>query len=202
MKVHHIKAEHLKTASWAGGTTTQLFIEPATATYTAFNFDFRVSFATVEVPESTFTFMPSVTRHLMILKGELAIDHLQRYSKVLRCFDTDTFNGEWPTKAKGQVMDFNLMTRGGTEGKLDKVSVGKNERRRFTGLGNWDSRQLKKQYLGFFVFEGWVHLEIAQQVLKADTGDFILFENISMDAEIGVIGGDVSNTLIKVGLGR
>ena len=61
--------------------------------------------------------------------------------------------------------------------------------------------ELKKQYLGYFVFEGWVQLEIEKQVVKADTGDFILFENVSADTEIGVIGGDVSNTLITVWFG-
>ena len=65
------KKEALKTNTWAGGTTTQLAIFPTEAEYTKFNFDFRISYATVEIPASTFTFMPGVTRHLTILKGNL-----------------------------------------------------------------------------------------------------------------------------------
>ena len=67
MKITQTKKSEQVSAKWIGGTTTQLAIFPATAEYTKFNFIFRMSTATVEIEESTFTFMPGVTRHLMIL---------------------------------------------------------------------------------------------------------------------------------------
>ena len=41
------------TSNWSGGSTTQLFISPATASYAERNFDFRISSAKVEVAAST-----------------------------------------------------------------------------------------------------------------------------------------------------
>src|SRR5687767_165093 len=121
------KKPDLKTNNWAGGTTTQLAIFPLEAEYQKFNFDFRISYATVEVEESTFTYMPGVTRNLMILNGSLEIDHIDRYKKHLNKFDIDVFSGEWPTKAKGKVTDFNLMTRGETEGNLESLVLNPGE---------------------------------------------------------------------------
>jgi len=158
-----VRGKDLLTARWAGGTTTQLFIYPPEAEYTKFNFLFRMSYATVEVEESTFTFMPGVTRHLMILEGKLEIDHTNHYKKTLNKFDSDTFSGEWPTTAKGKVMDFNLMTRENAMGSIEHLSLKKNE----TIEINTD----KKDYTGIYLLSGKLQLKNAEQ---ANTGDFVL----------------------------
>ena len=94
---------------WSGGSTTQLHIYPEGSSYAAREFLFRISTATVETTSSTFTTLPGFQRILMILKGELEITHKGRYSKQLRAFDKDTFDGSWETTAIGKVTDFNLM---------------------------------------------------------------------------------------------
>ncbi len=73
-----VRRKEQKTAHWSGGTTTQLLISPSHTAYANFDFDYRMSYATVEVPESTFTFMPGVTRHLMVLKGSLFLQRKPR----------------------------------------------------------------------------------------------------------------------------
>lgn len=166
--IHHIKSSELKTATWAGGTTTQLDIRPSTAEYQKFNFDFRVSFATVEIEESTFTFMPGVTRHLMILNGDLHIDHIDRYQKDLKKFDVDVFNGEWPTKAKGKVKDFNLMTRGSYEGTLEAVVLKKNEEKQL---------DLGGHYTGIYILSGIAAGEHKSTTLLIREGDYLGIEN-------------------------
>ena len=55
----------------------------------------------------------------MILSGELEINHIGKYSKVLRQYDCDYFDGGWETSAKGKVVDFNLMTSKPSKGDLD-----------------------------------------------------------------------------------
>ena len=137
------KKHQLKTTNWEGGTTTQLAIFPSMAEYKQFNFYFRISYATVDVEESTFTFMPGVNRHLMILNGTLQINHIDRYKKILNKFDIDTFNGEWPTTAK--VTDFNIMTRGKANAELEVLILKDtcsqklllNEKNNFTGIFVW-----------------------------------------------------------------
>ncbi len=106
------------TINWASGTSTEIFIYPSTGNFAERDFTFRISTATVEAEESTFTFFEGITRHLMILKGQLELTHEGRYTKHLQPFDQDTFSGEWPTKAKGKVTDFNLMLKHGAEGSL------------------------------------------------------------------------------------
>ena len=166
MSIQHIKKPQLETATWVGGTTTQLAIYPATAEYKAFNFDFRISYATVQVPESTFTFMPGVTRHLMILEGSLEIDHMDRYQKSLKKFDIDIFNGEWPTKAKGKVTDFNLMTRGNTSGSLESLILP-------AGISKVFALNEKCTYIGLYLFSGALTVKLETGDLKMEAGDFI-----------------------------
>ena len=164
------KKKSLNTNKWAGGTTTQLAIFPLEAEYTKFNFDFRISYATVEIPASTFTFMPGVTRHLTILKGDLNINHIDRYEKHLSKFDTDVFNGEWPTTAKGQVTDFNLMTRGNTKGEVETLVIAAHSKHAIT-LEN------KLTYLGIYLFAGLLNIKTENETINLEDGDFLLLNN-------------------------
>ncbi len=118
MSITHFTAKGRQTINWASGTSTELFIHPADGSFAARNFLFRISTATVEAEESNFTFFEGITRHLMILKGELELVHEGRYTKHLKPFDQDVFSGEWSTRSKGRVTDFNLMLKAGAEGSL------------------------------------------------------------------------------------
>lgn len=71
-----------KTSSWSGGKTTEIFIYPPNSSYQARDFQIRISSATVEVGESNFTKLPDYNRVLMILLGQLEINHTGEYSKV------------------------------------------------------------------------------------------------------------------------
>lgn len=114
------------TIKWASGTSTEIFIHPSDGSFAERNFLFRISTATVEAEESTFTFFEGITRHLMILKGELELIHEGRYTKHLKPYDQDTFSGEWSTRSKGKVTDFNLMLKDGAAGSLThhKIKAG------------------------------------------------------------------------------
>ena len=169
-----IRKSKLTTATWKGGTTTQLFIYPKGTEYQKFNFDFRMSYATVEIPESTFTFMPGVIRHLMILRGELELDHTNQYKKTLKKFDQDVFNGEWPTTSKGMVMDFNLMTRNGFEGKVEAMILAGNEEKLITFSVDF-------HYSGVFVLHGVCEIKLNKECYHLNQGDFILLERTTME---------------------
>lgn len=54
----------------------------------------------------------------MILKGKLELIHEGRYTKHLEPYDQDVFSGEWSTRSKGKVIDFNLMLKDGATGSL------------------------------------------------------------------------------------
>ncbi|MDQ3191118.1 MAG: HutD family protein [Bacteroidota bacterium] len=164
-----IKKSDLRTSSWLGGTTTQLLIFPESAEYQKFNFDFRISIATVEIEESTFTVMPKVTRHLMILKGALELEHIEKYKIRMNKFDVCTFSGEWPTKAKGKVTDFNLMTTGSTKGKLESLKLTKGE-------NNEILKSKNESLSGIYLYKGKLILKYKNETITLKKGDFLLLK--------------------------
>lgn len=126
--IHLIKSNY-EINEWSGGTTTELFIYPEGAEYSERNFHFRLSTATVEVEQSTFTSLPGVNRTLMVLYGHLNLHHEGHHQASLGQFDQDEFKGDWETKSEGKCVDFNLMCRGNTSGKLDGFVLQKNQYR-------------------------------------------------------------------------
>jgi uncharacterized protein len=132
MSVQQFTGDKRTTINWASGTSTELFIYPSDGSFTNRNFLFRISTATVEAEESSFTFFEGITRHLMILKGELELIHEGRYTKHLRPFEQDVFSGEWSTRSKGKVTDFNLMLKHGAIGSLTHYLKQQHESASFT----------------------------------------------------------------------
>ena len=106
-----IKSDAFKKSTWSGGTTTQLYIYPQNADYQKRNFKFRISIATTELMESTFTKLEGVKRIISILKGNMTLSHKNKYDITLAPYKIDRFSGDWDTASKGKVKDFNRMLK-------------------------------------------------------------------------------------------
>lgn len=113
--------------NWSGGKTSELFIYPKGSNFKAGDFSLRISIATVEVESSTFTPLPDVNRTLMVLEGNLKLEHEGFHSAELNPFDQDQFIGDWTTKSYGKVTDFNVMTKGTTKATVQKIDLTSNE---------------------------------------------------------------------------
>jgi len=98
-----------KSVSWANGNSTELFVYPADGNFQTRDFTFRISTATVDAEETTFSDFSGLTRILLPLKGRLTLIHEGRYTKVLEPFEQDQFDGAWNTRSKGKVQDFNVI---------------------------------------------------------------------------------------------
>jgi len=166
MEIKHIKASDLITNHWSGGTTTQLAIYPKDAEYKERNFQFRISTATVETEESTFTKLPGVSRKLMILDGEIKIEPKSHYTKILKKFDQDEFSGDWETKSYGKATDFNVMTTGNTSGTLESLQLKTDE---IFVLEN----SKKSDFIVIYVYTGCIKLN-ANSIEK---GDVLIIES-------------------------
>ncbi len=153
-----------KTSSWAGGTTTELLIFPARATFVERNFSFRLSQATVDAETSEFTPLPGVQRTLMILDGELKLTHEGHHTMCLRPLDSDTFDGGWKTTAEGRCTDFNLMTRGETKGTLEGLSFRPGEQ--------IDIEKKSSELLFIYLFSGKVVANLNNEAFPMTAGDF------------------------------
>jgi environmental stress-induced protein Ves len=158
-----------KVTKWAGGTTTELFIFPENSTYSDRNFLFRLSSATVEAEKSDFTRLPGFSRLLMILDGKIEIHHKGKYSKVLKKFDIDEFQGSWETSSQGQAIDFNLMMAEGIQGSLKASWF------ILQGSVNLDFA-IKNTYTGVYVFKGTAEMLIADESFILESGDFLIME--------------------------
>ena len=123
MSIQIKKQSEIISNRWAAGTTSELFIWPNQTSFEARDFDFRISTATVEQAETTFTKFNGYSRELMILAGKLQIHHENLYSKTLNTFDVDSFEGDWDTKAEGMVTDFNIIYRGKVLAKLESNAL-------------------------------------------------------------------------------
>ncbi|SDE52110.1 HutD/Ves family protein [Sporomusa acidovorans] len=118
-----IRKNEQTTSNWSGGTTTQIAIYPNQAVYAERNFIWRISSARVDLSESTFTSLPGVARLIMVLEGEMRLEHAGHHSCYLKPFAQDSFSGDWTTKSYGKVRDFNLMLKGSTGGKLTALTL-------------------------------------------------------------------------------
>lgn len=132
MKIDIYKAEDFKTTKWAGGSTTELYIHPPIANYAAGNFNFRISSATVEIEKSNFTILPEVSRQLMVLSGSIKVSHKNHHEIQLNKNEIDSFDGSWETSAGGTCVDFNLMTKGNTKGKISSFLISANKKGKFS----------------------------------------------------------------------
>lgn len=118
-----LKKEDYKASSWSGGITTEFLIFPPEASYSDRNFKWRLSSAIVNTEVSTFTHLPNISRVLMVLEGELLLDHEGHHKRSLNAYEQDSFSGGWITKSYGMATDFNLMMAEDSEGKIELLSV-------------------------------------------------------------------------------
>jgi uncharacterized protein len=144
-----IRKKDLTTSQWSGGSTTQLYIYPKQADYQKLDFDFRLSSARVEVEESTFTKLESISRFIMILEGETLLSHKQRDTVHLKKFDIDFFEGNWDTTSRGKVVDFNLMLNQNYEGHLKHLSLKKDQAQHIEAV-------YMEGFLNIYLFQGQI----------------------------------------------
>jgi len=193
MKISHIKSSELITNKWAGGTTTQLAIFPENASYKDRDFLFRISTATVESEESVFTKLQGIQRKLMILDGEIKIEHEGHYSKIIKKFEQDEFSGDWDTKSYGKATDFNLMAREKATGEIEAYTVS-------------DFIKLKVNedfdYLGIYLYTGKAGIKISNQDYLLNSSDFcsILTEKEEIEIYIEpIVKSEFIITMVKFG---
>lgn len=109
MKIQIIPPENQPVAQWSGGQTRELYIAGGAADYAARDFTLRLSSATVETDESTFTPLPAFHRVLMPLSAPVQLTHDEEQPIALLPFQTDFFDGGAKTISRGRCQDFNVM---------------------------------------------------------------------------------------------
>ncbi len=156
-----------KTSEWSGGKTTELYIYPESSNFKELNFEFRLSTATVEVDKSTFTKLPSVSRTLIVLDGEMKLEHKNQHTKIIRKFRFDNFEGDWETKSYGTCVDFNIMT---TDGRKSKGAP--------FPLEKWDEITLQScleaEASFLYVYKGTIELTIREEIQTLSSNSLLI----------------------------
>lgn len=187
MKIEILTPKHFQTSQWSGGSTTQLYIFPPTATYTERNFELRLSTAKVESEESTFTSLPGIDRKLMILEGAITITHQDKYTKHLTPFQVDEFSGDWKTTAIGTCTDFNVMTKGKQQSDLYHIAM---------EAGSNYILKPKKKCKNLFLYATFstIHLQLSDKKYILEKGNLMVIQDangssiaINSDKGFGVI---------------
>ena len=187
-KIEVIRKKQHKTSEWSGGTTTEIYIYPKGSIYNERNFKWRLSSAKVEMEKSTFTALEGISRHIMIIKGELMLEHEGHYNARLKAFEQDSFCGEWVTTSFGKVTDFNLMMAQGCKGKLEAISVRAFEDKDFSLIteafyivnGNADIEKVTKEKIN--LVEG--DLILVTRAEKESNSEFKIHSNSEEESNI------------------
>ena len=177
MKISILSSQHFISSQWAGGSSTQLYIFPANASYAERDFQLRLSTAKVEVEESTFTSLRGIQRKLMILDGEITINHKGQYSKHLKPFDVDSFSGDWKTTSIGTCTDFNVMTSGQQQSELYHLAMSEISGYRLKPKNDWKN-------LFLYATSGTIHLQIMNVDYILETGNLLVIENLNNSSVI------------------
>lgn len=169
-----IRKEEQKTTNWSGGTTTELAIYPKDAIYSQCNFKWRLSSATVEDERSTFTSLKGIWRLIMILEGEMTLEHEGKYTVHLKPFEQDSFSGEWVTNSTGKVKDFNLMMASGCEGSISAIELRKDKFVQIEEELSKSSDEGKRLTEVFYCVNGNALVNIDEREIKLNEGDVLL----------------------------
>jgi environmental stress-induced protein Ves len=172
LKTTILTPQHFHTSQWSGGSTTQLYIFPANATYAERNFELRISTAKVEVAESTFTALSGIDRKLMILEGAITITHEGQYSKHLEPYEVDAFSGDWKTTAIGTCTDFNVMSSGKQQSELYYIA------KEVSGSYNLNPKESCKK-LFLYATLGTIHFQLKNVNYILETGNLMIIEDLS-----------------------
>lgn len=156
MKKQIIKEEQFNVSKWSGGTTIETAIFPENAQYLERDFIWRLSSATVEAEESSFTKLPDFDRILMVVEGSVVLAHGDERSVSLSQWEQDSFDGATKTKCFGTMTDYNLMFRKGCQGRLEVIEAHQ-EANKFEQSCN---ELLPDSSYGFYCVDGYVIISV------------------------------------------
>lgn len=110
IRVEQYKTSDYQETSWSGGRTTQLYLFPAQSSYGERNFQFRLSTASMDTEQSTFTSLPSYHRILLSLDQTIVLQDMNSGEQVtLAPYHIHRFEGEQSIQCVGKAQDFNII---------------------------------------------------------------------------------------------
>lgn len=197
--VELLKQENYKPTFWSGGMATELTTYPINSDFASKNFLWRLGIAKIDIPESTFSSLPNVSRKFMVIEGKITLHHENKYTKLLNSFEQDNFMGDWKTKTSGKATVFNLMTKENYYGELLHLEILPNKQFKFEY-----QTPLNKDLVAicFYTVNGGFNSTINDEVFEAVKNDLIVINCVdsSYDYEFVLYNNtsDFTNIIVSI----
>lgn len=192
-----IRRDEQTTTTWSGGTTSQIAIYPQDAKYRDKNFIWRLSTATVDIEESTFTPLPGLSRVLMMMEGNMTLLHEGHHRADLRPFEYDRFSGNWTTRSIGRGRDFNLMHAEGCHGELQIITLGHQDEY-YEYLAERETA--KRMWITFYCSDESVQVDHDNQSNQLHQGDLLLIHRHRLKTGVSITirnDGELTSHVIR-----
>lgn len=160
---------------WSGGMAKELITYPETSSFSKRDFLWRLGFAKIDIPESTFSKLPGISRILMLTNGKMTLNHEGKYSKCLGPFEQDSFDGDWATTTVGKSSVFNLMTRENYSGEVIHFNINPNGTKTFTYCTSYEKEIAA---ICFYPISGTLSTKIGHKMLTVKTNELLVLNPI------------------------
>lgn len=182
--ISHILPEAFTVSQWSGGSTTQIAIFPPEAQYADRSFLWRISSATVNLPESDFTPLPDYNRYISLLEGSIQLTHGSGCPVALTPGEIHRFDGGVATRSQGTCVDFNLMLRKGKcDGTLSCLRMPKAGEYPLTGPGIPDAAFAAQAAVLYCVRGGGI-IRAGTQTVSFSRGEAVQIQSPPPDASL------------------
>ncbi len=108
-----IKREQIKPSIWSGGKTWTYYISPKNATLQERNFDIRISSASVETEQSTFSDFSGYKRYISVLTEPITLE-INGHKKLVDSNTIVEFSGSDHVISYGKTSDINVFVKDDT----------------------------------------------------------------------------------------
>lgn len=167
-----IRKNEQQTEEWSGGTTTELAIYPEEANFHKRNFDWRLSTATVDTEQSSFTPFPGVWRFTMVLRGELSLLIEGQSALLLKSLEQASYSGDLETTSIGKAKNFNLMVTKGCDAKLHAFHLQKKVQNDYAIAP--EKSEFRSFTEAFYCIDGKTAVTIGEkEKIELETGDLL-----------------------------
>lgn len=196
-------------SNWSGGKTKELAIFPEGSSYLDRDFIWRLSTATSDREESSFSRLEGYDRILMVLEGDVVLAHGQERSAHLGQMEQDHFDGGIKTKCFGKLeKDYNLIMAKGCEGSLEAVEITGDAKAidGFVGTagsqdaGAGGSSEFYRSY-GIFCIDGYAVVSIGEKSEMIQPGTQAVIDLLPGEDDIPKVMGEGRCVLALVAFG-
>lgn len=177
--VELIRQESYKPTFWSGGMATELITYPLNSDYASRNFLWRLGVAKIDIPESTFSNLPNISRKFMVTEGQITLNHENKYTKLLNPFDQDSFMGDWNTTTLGKASVFNLMTQKNYNGELINLTILPKKHYKFNYKASINKDLV---VICLYAVNGSFKVDINNKLYKVNNNDLLLINSTAQNS--------------------